>query len=162
MGYGPEGSLQRTIDVINYNVTYFLGTALQNQACPLAAWNAYWTLRTHGIPTVRWVAGTLFQIIFQSAGLGVPDVTLHSACMFTELAGSRRVHEDSGLATIGALHVAGVGSHVLGAGLVSAAIGAVWSHGTCVRCRSESSMWSTAGWLTCQPCLWHGAGIGGW
>jgi hypothetical protein len=53
MGYGPEASLQRTIDVVNYNITYFLGTALPNQACPLAAWNAYWTLRTHGIPTVR-------------------------------------------------------------------------------------------------------------
>ncbi|WIA31646.1 hypothetical protein OEZ86_002526 [Tetradesmus obliquus] len=53
MGYGPEKELQRSIDVVNYNITYFMGTALPNQVCPLAAWNAYWTLRTHGIPTVR-------------------------------------------------------------------------------------------------------------
>jgi hypothetical protein len=53
MGYGPEQNMQRSIDVVNYNITYFLGTALPNQACPLTAWNAYWTLRTHGIPTVR-------------------------------------------------------------------------------------------------------------
>jgi hypothetical protein len=53
MGYGPEKDMQRSIDVVNYNITYFMGTALPNQACPLAAWNAYWTLRTHGIPTVR-------------------------------------------------------------------------------------------------------------
>eukprot|EP00882_Tetradesmus_deserticola_P022210 GHRQ01024103.1.p1 GENE.GHRQ01024103.1~~GHRQ01024103.1.p1 ORF type:complete len:287 (+),score=92.86 GHRQ01024103.1:2155-3015(+) len=53
MGYGPEANLLRSIDVVNYNITYFMGTALPNQACPLAAWNAYWTMRTHGIPTVR-------------------------------------------------------------------------------------------------------------
>eukprot|EP00878_Enallax_costatus_P043978 GHUV01052108.1.p1 GENE.GHUV01052108.1~~GHUV01052108.1.p1 ORF type:complete len:123 (+),score=24.33 GHUV01052108.1:242-610(+) len=53
MGYGPGNALQRTIDIMNYNVTYLLATATSGQACPLAAWSAYWTLRTHGVPVDR-------------------------------------------------------------------------------------------------------------
>jgi hypothetical protein len=55
MGYAPSNSLQRSIDVHPLNMTYLLGVATPGQACPLAAWSAYWTLRTHGIPTERCV-----------------------------------------------------------------------------------------------------------
>lgn len=53
MGYGPDKTLQRTIDVMNLNVTYLLATAPPGQACPLSAWSSYWALRTHGIPVQR-------------------------------------------------------------------------------------------------------------
>jgi hypothetical protein len=53
MGYGPGDRLQTTLQVAPLNVSYFLQTAAPGQLCPLAAWSAYWTLRTHGIPTHR-------------------------------------------------------------------------------------------------------------
>lgn len=53
MGYGPGDALQHTLDVVNLNVTYFLHSAEPGQLCPMAAWSAYWTMRTHAIPIAR-------------------------------------------------------------------------------------------------------------
>lgn len=66
MGYCPTDKMQRTLEVLPLNVSQLLqgwpgggsgsggdGGELAREACPLAAWAAYWTLRTHGIPTER-------------------------------------------------------------------------------------------------------------
>lgn len=53
MGYGPGDKLQTTLNIVNYNVSYFLKTAEPGQICPMAAWSAYWTMRTHAIPVTR-------------------------------------------------------------------------------------------------------------
>eukprot|EP00775_Hariotina_reticulata_P006257 gene6257-6495_t len=53
MGYGPQDQLQTTLNVVDLNVTYLLAVSPPGQLCPLAAWAAYWTLRTHGIPVDR-------------------------------------------------------------------------------------------------------------
>ncbi|KIY96839.1 hypothetical protein MNEG_11123 [Monoraphidium neglectum] len=53
MGLGPSDKLQYTLHVTPFNVTQLIDTAPPSQACPLLAWAAYWTLRTHGIPTDR-------------------------------------------------------------------------------------------------------------
>jgi len=53
MGYAPSRKLQRPLNVVNLNVTYFLHAAEPGQLCPLAAWAAYWTMRTHAIPVTR-------------------------------------------------------------------------------------------------------------
>jgi hypothetical protein len=55
MGYGPGNKLQHTLDVVSYNVSYLLQTAEPGQLCPIAAWGAYWTMRTHAIPVDRCV-----------------------------------------------------------------------------------------------------------
>jgi hypothetical protein len=57
MGYGPHDTLQTTLNVVDLNVTYLLAVSPPGQLCPLAAWAAYWTLRTHGIPVDRWENG---------------------------------------------------------------------------------------------------------
>jgi len=53
MGYGPSHELQTTLNVVDLNITYFLHAAEPGQLCPLAAWAAYWTMRTHSIPVTR-------------------------------------------------------------------------------------------------------------
>lgn len=53
MGYGPSHQLQTTLNVVDLNITYFLHAAEPGQLCPLAAWAAYWTMRTHSIPVTR-------------------------------------------------------------------------------------------------------------
>ncbi|KAI8472516.1 MAG: mannosyltransferase putative-domain-containing protein [Monoraphidium minutum] len=53
MGYGPSDALQHTLEVTPLNVSRLLAAGGGGQACPLMAWAAYWTLRTHGIPIDR-------------------------------------------------------------------------------------------------------------
>jgi hypothetical protein len=50
----PKTELQNsTLSIMNYNITHLLHTTPPHEACPLRAWTAYWTMRTHGIPTRR-------------------------------------------------------------------------------------------------------------
>lgn len=39
--------------VMPFNVSQLLANAPPGQACPMLAWTAYWTMRTHGVPTER-------------------------------------------------------------------------------------------------------------
>lgn len=55
MGYGPSDTLQTTLNVVALNVSFLLHSAEPGQLCPMAAWSAYWTMRTHAIPVDRCV-----------------------------------------------------------------------------------------------------------
>lgn len=55
MGYGPGNQLQHTLNVMQYNITYLLQTAPPGELCPMAAWAAYWGMRSHAIPVTRCV-----------------------------------------------------------------------------------------------------------
>jgi hypothetical protein len=94
MGYGPSNTLQTPFHVVALNVTHALASATPGQLCPLAAWSAYWTLRTHGIPTER-CAHTPGRRPRQLAGLGCVPLTLephfHTSLLFGVRVFVRRV-----------------------------------------------------------------------
>lgn len=67
MGYGPGDKLQHTLNVVSYNISYLLQSAEPGQLCPIAAWGAYWTMRTHAIPVDRCVSLTASTGLFDTA-----------------------------------------------------------------------------------------------